>query len=466
MALKYVQTNTFYQAGSGSIIGATSVALTTFTDIYGNVLTMADFADKGYITFEPDTINEESGTFTGVTANANGTYTLTGVKTALAKSPYTETSGLVRQHSGGTKVVVSDTTAFWNTFANKTNDETITGQWTFNTFPVTPGNSPATTTTLGVVKMAAAPDDAASPYAVSANRVVSYSIDAVGTDAYAITPSPAITAYASGQRFLFKAGTANTGAATLAVSGLAAKTIKKNVTQDLNTGDILANQIIEVIYDSVADVFQFISKSNTVTPIVRVYSANDTWSKPSGLAYVVVEVQGGGGGGGGNTSANQGGAGGGGGGYSLEILQSSSLGSTEAVTVGAAGTAGGGAPSAGGTGGTSSFGTAPFLQATGGGGGDTTGSVPGAAGVGSNGTLNIKGTDGGQAVSGIGGGISGFGGSSFYGGGAPSRNANSGVGVDGNIYGGGGSGGWSAGGADTAGGAGAVGVVKVTEYYA
>lgn len=130
MALKYVQSNTLYLAGSGVIIGDTSVVLTTFSDIYGNVLTMADFGSKGYITLEPDTTNEESATFTNVVANANGTYTLTGVSTILAKSPYTETSGLVRAHAGGTKIVITDNVAFWNTFTNKNNNEVIAGAWT------------------------------------------------------------------------------------------------------------------------------------------------------------------------------------------------------------------------------------------------------------------------------------------------------------------------------------------------
>ena len=76
-----------------------------------------------------------------------------------------------------------------------------------------------------------------------------YAADSVGTDAYAITIAPATAAYAAGQRFTFKAGTANTGGATLAVSGLAAKTILKFNDQALETGDIESGQIVEVVYD-------------------------------------------------------------------------------------------------------------------------------------------------------------------------------------------------------------------------
>ena len=76
-----------------------------------------------------------------------------------------------------------------------------------------------------------------------------YAADAGSTDDYAITLAPAPSAYATGQTFRFKANTANTGASTLNVNGLGAKTIKKNYNSDLATGDILANQLVEVIYD-------------------------------------------------------------------------------------------------------------------------------------------------------------------------------------------------------------------------
>lgn len=157
MALSYVQAPTTYLSGSGVTIGATTVSVTTFTDIYGNVLTMSSFGAKGYATLEPDTSNEEAFTFTSITPNANGTYTLGGVSSALAQTPYTEASGLVRSHAGGTKLVITDSAAFWNTFANKANNETITGTWTFNNAPVALSATPASTSVLGNVKLTTAP---------------------------------------------------------------------------------------------------------------------------------------------------------------------------------------------------------------------------------------------------------------------------------------------------------------------
>ena len=76
-----------------------------------------------------------------------------------------------------------------------------------------------------------------------------YAASSGGTDTYAITLAPIPTAYTTGMVVRFKADVANTGAATLNVNSLGAKTIKKNVTDDLDTNDILANQVITVIYD-------------------------------------------------------------------------------------------------------------------------------------------------------------------------------------------------------------------------
>lgn len=71
-------------------------------------------------------------------------------------------------------------------------------------------------------------------------------------DALTLSPSPAITAYAAGQTFRFKAGaSANTGAATVAVSGLAAIAVQ-NDGSALAAGDIAANKWYEITYDGAA----------------------------------------------------------------------------------------------------------------------------------------------------------------------------------------------------------------------
>src|SRR3990167_7638460 len=76
-----------------------------------------------------------------------------------------------------------------------------------------------------------------------------FAVDAEASDTYVIALTPALTAYTTGQRFTFTANTANTGACTLNVNALGAKTIKKFNDQDLETGDIEAGQVVEVVYD-------------------------------------------------------------------------------------------------------------------------------------------------------------------------------------------------------------------------
>lgn len=90
-----------------------------------------------------------------------------------------------------------------------------------------------------------------------------YGADSVGTDAYAIAPTPAVTAYTAGMEFQIKIGTANTGACTLAVGSGAAKAIKKKYNEDLVTGDLLAGQLIKVAYDAANDCWQMLSPTIT-----------------------------------------------------------------------------------------------------------------------------------------------------------------------------------------------------------
>ncbi len=91
----------------------------------------------------------------------------------------------------------------------------------------------------------------------SAVDSISYAADAGGDDTYSVTLDPVPAAYYTGMTVTFKPTTANTGACTLDVNGLGAKTIKKNVSTDLATGDILAGQMVMVKYDGTN--FQLVS---------------------------------------------------------------------------------------------------------------------------------------------------------------------------------------------------------------
>lgn len=92
-----------------------------------------------------------------------------------------------------------------------------------------------------------------------------FAADAEANDTYVITLSPVPTGYFTGMVVVFTANTANTGAATLNVNALGAKTIKKNHDKDLETGDIEAGQVVIVIYDGTN--FQMISAPGNFTTI-------------------------------------------------------------------------------------------------------------------------------------------------------------------------------------------------------
>ena len=69
------------------------------------------------------------------------------------------------------------------------------------------------------------------------------------TDAIELSPSPAITGYAEGQRFAFVSSGANTGAATVNVSGLGVKSVTRNGSTALAAGHIHSGVIVTIQYD-------------------------------------------------------------------------------------------------------------------------------------------------------------------------------------------------------------------------
>ncbi|MFT3972182.1 MAG: DUF2793 domain-containing protein [Amaricoccus sp.] len=206
---------------------------------------------------------------------------------------------------------------------------------------------------------------------------------------------------------------------------------------------------------------------------VQKFTASGTWTRPSGIRLIVVEVIGGGGGGGGvSGAASSIGAAGGGGGGAYNSLLIEDPAASYVVVVGSGGSSGANTGGTGGTGGSSSFGGSICAADGGDGGvGQTAGTAAGFSAGGAGGaaspTTTPKWGHGavgqvGQRISGA-VGASGAGAAGPMGGGGVARIASSG-GAGGIAPGAGGSGGLSTSATARAGGGGGAGLVVVWEY--
>jgi len=216
----------------------------------------------------------------------------------------------------------------------------------------------------------------------------------------ALDPAPSDWADLIGVPLNLRLSATNTGAATLAVTGLAGtKSILRPGGAALVPGDLGAGGVLRAIYDGTA--VQMAGLTQTAGRTTTVYSTpgSFSWVCPAGVFSVRVMVWAGGGGGGGATAAGNSVASSGGGGEYREGVFSVVPGNSYTVVVGAGGTAGNNSPTNGGTGGSSSFGG--FISTVGGSGGiAASGAVQGTAGAGGNG-----GSGGSIARTGLGGGV-------------------------------------------------------------
>jgi len=138
----------------------TSITLSSFKEPTSGIKYTMSYLNSSimYGTIDPQTTYKEFISFTGITQNADGTATLTGVSRGLGFSyPYTASSTLVQSHSGQSIFILSNAPQLYNQYSAKGNDETITGLWTFTQTPIgiNPGGQPnATESILGVSQLA------------------------------------------------------------------------------------------------------------------------------------------------------------------------------------------------------------------------------------------------------------------------------------------------------------------------
>ena len=112
------------------------------------------------------------------------------------------------------------------------------------------GNIPFNNKKITGLAVGAAATDSANLGQIQANAYAYCGTMGGGADAGTLSPTPAITAYAVGQKFFWKASTsANTGAMTVAISGLTTIAVQNNRAA-LAAGDHSASDIFMGILDT------------------------------------------------------------------------------------------------------------------------------------------------------------------------------------------------------------------------
>ena len=276
-----------------------------------------------------------------------------------------------------------------------------------------------------------------------------------GADTITASAPFTLSSYAAGQGFRFVADGTNTGAVTINIDGLGAKSITKNGADPLGVGDIPLGKVVEIVYDGTQFQYTNVSSSNPAV-VMQTFTSSGTYTPTSGMQYCVVHMVGGGGGGATLASGNAGGAGGGAGEYATGVFSAAAIGASKAVTIGAGG-------GSGSNGGTTSLGV--LLTAVGGSGAtQPTAPLGGTGGTGTG--FHVPGGSGinGYATSGS-IFIGGSGGASFFGTGGRGGQGNLDNGQAGLAYGSGGGGNGYLGGTWSSGASGAGGCVIIYEYF-
>lgn len=173
--IQFIQAQSFVIAGSGASIGDTTLVLQSMVGIDGQNILTADLGSFAYGTLEPGNgTQEEAILFTGVTQNANGTATLTGVQSLGFKTPYTLTAGIQKTHAGASKFILSNDAAFYNNLVLYMNS--IAGA----------GAANASTTVKGIVQAATSSQINSGTPTGSTGAVLAMTPDAFFASQYAL----------------------------------------------------------------------------------------------------------------------------------------------------------------------------------------------------------------------------------------------------------------------------------------
>lgn len=163
-AVNYVTGGGTYRLASSISSTQNTIRLSSFKEpVSGIPYTMSYLnSSKEYGTLDPQTNNSEFISFTGITQNADGTATLTGVIRGLSRSyPYSASSTFQLTHSGQSIFILSNTPQIYNDIYDYINNAT------------TSGAVDASPTVKGIVEISTAAE-AASHAAASSSQTSAY----------------------------------------------------------------------------------------------------------------------------------------------------------------------------------------------------------------------------------------------------------------------------------------------------
>jgi hypothetical protein len=324
-----IQGKTYYLAGAGITNTQNTIQLTSFTlpDPNNTPITNSMFSGTQYGVLEAQTSKIENISYTGVTENANGSATLTGVQRGLSfYTPYAASTTLALSHAGGASFILSNPAAFYgNNFAFLSNDQTFTGVNTYTQSPLYPGTySPlvATPTLAGQAANKGYVDGIAiSGGVVATNSVPGISFLATAAQAAASTATALYNSVA--YSFFLPSSIATSTPGNTGTNVIPVTDTSHHISQnflDLTVPWLFSGTVAIGTTTPNAKLNIYNSNGSTpslqvsgLTPITQVFTSNGTYTAPAGLVYASVTVIGGGAGGASFNNSSTGGGGGGGG---------------------------------------------------------------------------------------------------------------------------------------------------------
>ncbi len=106
---------------------------------------------------------------------------------------------------------------------------------------------------------------------ISQNGAETYAVDSGSANTYVANFTPAFTSLVDGMEVSFRAANGNTSASTLNVNSLGALNIFKNKNLSLIAGDIIQNQTVIVVYDSVDNCWQMQSQLANAPTVINIF---------------------------------------------------------------------------------------------------------------------------------------------------------------------------------------------------